>query len=191
MCFRLLCHYLHHGGKNGLLTEMTELYRKVEYRDVDGQLDTVWIPPLVLADSAFGLEAWQMTPYKRDNGSGTGPERQFNWSHSSARVCVEHAFGRLKGRFRLLLQKHKTSWEMGAQSIMAAMVLHNFLGMEQDSFIVEWAEGVDELEETNAGHWTEQDAVEDRGTEPAMVIKQGLTMFLFQQGRRVRRERNR
>jgi len=170
---------------------MTELYRKVEYKDIDGEVATVWVPPLVLADSAFGLETWQMTPYKRDNGSGTGPERQFNWQHSSARVCVEHSFGRLKGRFRLLLQKHKTSWKMGAQSIMAAMVLHNFLGMERDSFIVEWAAGVDELEGVSQAHCGGEDDVEDIGTESAVVIRQGLTMFVSQQGRRARRERNR
>lgn len=65
--------------------------------------------------------------------------------HSSARVKVEHAFVRLKGRFKLLLTTHRTLWGMGTRSLLGAMVRHNFSGLEDDIFVPEWANGVEEL----------------------------------------------
>ncbi len=130
-----------------------------------------------------------MTPHKGDNLAGTSAERRFNWIHSSARVIVEHAFGRLKGRFRLLLGNHRTAWSTGAQSILAAMVLHNFLGQEGDAFMQEWAEGVVELGDRDGDQ--QEDGVAGDTVDSAVQIKQGLTDFFFQQERPIRRARNR
>jgi len=146
---------------------------------------------MVLADSAFGLEAWQMTPFKSDNGAVSKKQRRFNWIHSSARVVVEHAFGRLKGRFRLLLGTHRTSWQLGAHAVMAAMVLHNFLGLQNDDFLADWAEGVEELDSSGEGTEDTMGSVVTEQLEAAMVFKDGLTDFFMQQGRPVRRNRNR
>jgi len=172
-----------------LLLQYPTLYKDLEYLDRMGHLATLHVPPLVLADSAFGMETWQMTPYKGDNLAATSAERRFNWIHSSARVVVEHAFGRLKGRFRLLLGTHRTAWRTCAQSILAAMVLHNFLGQEGDAFMQEWAEGVVELGDRDGVQ--PQEAVAQDMLESAVQIKQGLTDFFFQQERPVRRPRNR
>ena len=177
--------------QEGLLERMYGLYREIRYLDAQGQQCSVHVPPMVLADSAFGLDTWQMTPYKGETGSGTGPERTFNWAHSSARVAVEHAFGRLKGRFRLLLHTHKTSWRMGARSVMAAMVLHNFLGMQDDLFLPDWAEGVEELANEIGAGLELTDVVSNREVRCAVDLKRSLTDFFVQQGRRERRERNR
>lgn len=158
---------------------------------MNGRPASVQVLPTVLADSAFGLETWQMTPCKGENGTGSGPERRFNWVHSSARVIVEHAFGRLKGRFRLLLTTHRTSWSMGTRSVLGAMVLHNFLGLQDDSFVPEWADGVEELVE--AVEVQEQDGAQEPRERLgcALEIKQGLTAFFMQQERPCRRQRNR
>lgn len=177
--------------KEGLLERMHGLYKEIRYLDAHGQQCSVHLPPMVLADSAFGLDTWQMTPYKGDTGTGTGPERTFNWTHSSARVVVEHAFGRLKGRFRLLLHTHRTSWRMGAQSVMAAMVLHNFLGMHDDLFLPDWAEGVEELEDERGADLELPNLVGNGEVRCAVDLKRILTEFFVQQGRRERRDRNR
>lgn len=170
---------------------MHGLYKSVGFLDQRGHFQTVQVPPVVLADSAFGLYTWQMTPYKGDNGSGTSPERRYNHVHSSARVVVEHSFGRLKGRFRLLLRTHRTSWKQGARTVMAAMVLHNFLGIEHDLFVDEWADGVDELQDVfDSGHGVASEYA-NVDCEPAMVLKEGLTRFFVQRGRGQQRERNR
>lgn len=132
-----------------------------------------------------------MTPFKSDNGAVSKKQRRFNWIHSSARVVVEHAFGRLKGRFRLLLGTHRTSWQLGAHAVMAAMVLHNFLGLQNDDFLADWAEGVEELDSSGEGTEDPMGSVVTEQLEAAMVFKDGLTDFFMQQGRPVRRNRNR
>jgi len=177
--------------QDGLLLKFPSLYMELQCQDNNGRPYSFQVPPLVLADSAFGLETWQMTPYKADNTTHDGPQRRFNWVHSSARVVVEHAFGRLKGRFRLLLHSHRTSWNMGTRSILAAMVLHNYLGLKQDSFRPEWADGVEELGHAVPG--TEEQVPGSDGEELgcALDIKQKLTTYFMQQVRPQRRPRNR
>lgn len=170
---------------------MQRLYKTIAFLDATGQPCSLQLPPLVLADSAFGLEPWQMNPYKSDSGPLTGKQRRFNWYHTSARVVVEHAFGRLKGRFRLLLRTHKTSWKLGSHSVMAAMVLHNYLGLENDDFLDDWTEGVEELGSHGGSTQDAGGRAEAVPLEAAMVYKEGLTSLFMQQGRPVRRNRNR
>lgn len=93
---------------------MHGLYKEIRYLDAHGEQWSVHLPPMVVVDSAFGLDTWQMISYKGETGTGTGLERTFNWTHSFARVVVEHASSRLKDRFRLLLHTHRTSSRMGA-----------------------------------------------------------------------------
>lgn len=56
---------------------------------------------VLLGDSAYPSLTWLISPFK-DNGNLTDEQKRFNFLHSSARVVIEHAFGLLKGRFRLL-----------------------------------------------------------------------------------------
>lgn len=170
---------------------MRRLYKTISFLDNSGHSVNLQVPPLVLADSAFGLEAWQMTPFKTENGVVSTRQRRFNWVHSSARVVVEHAFGRLEGRFRLLLGTHRTSWQLGSHAIMAAMVLHNFLGLENDEFLTDWADGVEEFHGSEEGTEDTMGSATTEQPEAAMVYKEGLTALFVQQGRRARRDRNR
>ena len=59
----------------------------------------VQIPALILGDSAYALSEWLMKSFT-DRGNLTPDESSFNIKHSTTRVVVENAFGRLKGRFR-------------------------------------------------------------------------------------------
>lgn len=80
---------------------------------------------------------------------------------------------------------------MGTRSILAAMVLHNYLGLKNDSFRPEWADGVEELGHVMQG--TQEQVSESDGEELgcALDIKQKLTMYFTQQVRSQRRPRNR
>eukprot|EP00963_Diacronema_lutheri_P000046 scaffold1_cov375-Pavlova_lutheri.AAC.46 len=162
---------------------MHRLYKPISFHDTSRYTITLQLPPMVLADSAFGLEAWQMTPFKSDNGAVSKKQRRFNWIHSSARVVVEHAFGRLKGRFRLLLGTHRTSWQLGAHAVMAAMVLHNFLGLQNDDFLADWAEGVEELESSGEGTKRPIGSVVTEQLQGAMMFKDGVTSSCDTDGR--------
>ncbi|XP_034317149.2 uncharacterized protein [Magallana gigas] len=53
----------------------------------------------IIADSAYPLRNWLMTPF-RDNGRLNAQQRRFNQRLSVARQIVERVYGHLKGRFR-------------------------------------------------------------------------------------------
>ena len=56
----------------------------------------VYIPSLLLVDSAFPMETWLMKPYS--NAVLTKDQRYFNYRPSRARMVVEGGYGQLKGR---------------------------------------------------------------------------------------------
>lgn len=53
----------------------------------------IFVPPLLLADLAFPMEAWLMKPYS--NAVLTKQQRYFNYRLSRARMVVEGAYGQL------------------------------------------------------------------------------------------------
>ena len=61
------------------------------------QLEGKDIPLLILGDPAYPLLPWLMNPYS-DTATTTPQEKNFNYRQSRARMVVENAFGRLKGR---------------------------------------------------------------------------------------------
>lgn len=51
----------------------------------------------------------------------------FNHAHSSLRNAIEHCFGILKNKWRILKQMPSYPIEKQAEIIVACMVLHNFI----------------------------------------------------------------
>ena len=81
------------------------------------------MPPVILADSAFPLKNWLLKPYT--NAILSPKQRYFNYRLSRARIVIEGAYGQLKGRFRVLLQKCESSCEQVKVMTLECFVLHN------------------------------------------------------------------
>jgi hypothetical protein len=85
----------------------------------------------IIGDSAYPLRTWLLTPF-RDNGFLNTAEKRYNRKFSSGRVTIEHVFGLLKGRFRILLNLN-VNVENASKIIYACCVLHNFCFLNNDT----------------------------------------------------------
>lgn len=108
--------------------ESSYLYTKLEngtfFPNVKRMINGVEIPVLIVADSAYSLSETIMKPYPE--GTATASQRCFNECLSRARIHVEHAFGRLKGRWRTLMKRNDSKTSNLKYIVIACIVLHNF-----------------------------------------------------------------
>ena len=97
----------------------------------------VSVPLVILGDVAYPLLPWLMKPYL-ENASTTRQQRNYNYRHSRARMIVENAFGRLKGRWHCLL-KRIDSHVLNVPNIVASCtVLHNMCEIYGDHCSQNW-----------------------------------------------------
>ena len=101
------------------------------------------IPLTTVGDSAFPSRPWLLKPYQE--GTRVLVERHFIMRLSSARVVSEHAFGMLKGRWRILFKKNDCALENIQVVIMTCILLHNICIARKDPCNPRWKLKVDEL----------------------------------------------
>lgn len=99
----------------------------------------------IIADGIFPLLTWLMKPYLRsERGTGarnTNPiQNNFNKRLSRARNTIEDAFGRLKGRWRILSKRIDFDVENTKIIIRACIVLHNLCESRKDLYLNKWTE---------------------------------------------------
>ena len=100
-------------------------------------------------------------------------QQHFNSILSSARMVVEGALGRLKGRFRCLLRRNDTTLKYLPVKIAACCVLHNICETRGDDFQEECDMHVndDHENESTASAATPADST-------AQEIRQALTVLI-------------
>ncbi|CAG8812667.1 13834_t:CDS:1, partial [Dentiscutata erythropus] len=86
----------------------------------------------LLADSAYPLLPWIITPFKDPLGPNAQQQKYYNTIHSKTRVVVEQAFGRLKARFPFLKYMRLKDTIKGTNIIDIALILHNFVEKNND-----------------------------------------------------------
>uniref|UniRef100_A0A672HFQ1 DDE Tnp4 domain-containing protein n=1 Tax=Salarias fasciatus TaxID=181472 RepID=A0A672HFQ1_SALFA len=102
-------------------------------RDIGG----VDVGYYILGDSAYPLQRWLMKPFL-DTRRLTAGQQLLNRKISRARVVVENAFGRLKGRWRCLLKRNNSDLTLVKSMVLACCALHNLCESHGEDFNTEW-----------------------------------------------------
>ncbi|GLJ06678.1 hypothetical protein SUGI_0044900 [Cryptomeria japonica] len=79
----------------------------------------------IVGDGGYPLLPWLITPF---SGAATDDKKSFNFKLSSTRIVVEHAFGKLKGVWRILNSKMcHPNLQMLPKTIFVCCILHNIM----------------------------------------------------------------
>ncbi|XP_063284820.1 uncharacterized protein LOC134612308 [Pelobates fuscus] len=97
----------------------------------------------VLGDSAYPLQNWLLKPFP-DNGRLTLEQQTYNKKTSRARVVVENAFGRLKGRWRCLMKRNDSDIALVKSMVLTCCALHNLCERHGEDFHQDWNTSAEE-----------------------------------------------
>ena len=95
-----------------------------------------------LADAGYAISKFCLVPYRgvryhlkewmRGNQQPVNKEELFNLRHSSLRNVVERIFGVLKKRFPIVVLMSSYDFEFQCDIVLGAMMLHNFIRINQE-----------------------------------------------------------
>ena len=131
----------------------SSLYKKANHGTIfpnwTSKIGSIDVPLVILGDPAYPLLTWLMKPYL-ENASSTAKERLFNYRQSRARMVVEDAFGRLKGRWRCLMKRMDTNVCNVPNIVASCVVLHNVCELYGDHCHQDWIVDVETTRTTNS-----------------------------------------
>ena len=101
------------------------------FTDKNCVVDGVATPPIPLGNGTFPLRSWIMKPH---GDAVLSPKKvYFNYRLSRVRMITECAFGKLKGRFKVLFLKCESKMETVKIIGLACDVLHNLFIDKEDT----------------------------------------------------------
>ena len=142
-------------------------------KDKIEKINGVNMPLVILPDAAYPLLPWVMKPFSA-NGKLSQKQLHFNYRLSRARMVVENAFGRLKGRWRCLLKQNEASIQQMNQIVTACCILHNICEINREKF--DEALCSDQHEPSTATSITTSETQSARADE----IRKALVEYCFQ-----------
>ena len=102
-------------------------------------LNGIDVPVVIIGDPAYPLKRWLMKGFP-NTGRLTREQTNFNFRLSSARMVVENAFGRLKGRWRRLLKRNDVDTAFASEVAAVCCILHNVCEVYREQYYPEWDE---------------------------------------------------
>ena len=103
---------------------------------------------MILGDPAYPGLPWLMKPYA-ENAHTTAGQRHFNYRQSRARMVVENAFGRLKGRWRCLLKRLDVKLHNVTNIVATCVILHNLCELHGDLWPIEIDDMSDDMSDSS------------------------------------------
>lgn len=91
-------------------------------------------PYALVGDAAYPCRPWMLAPYKGHKDGLSREEYHWNFVQSSTRMCVERAFGMLKGRWRILLKRMDVHLKSVPELVTVCLLLHNMCIIFGDNF---------------------------------------------------------
>ena len=91
-------------------------------------------PYTLVGDAAYPCRPWMLAPFKGSKDGLSREEYHWNYVQSSTRMCVERAFGMLKGRWRILLKRIDVHLKNVPDLVATCLVLHNMCIVFGDTF---------------------------------------------------------
>ena len=118
-----------------------------------------------------------MKPFPR-SGNISPAQRRYNYRQSRARMVVENAFGRLKGRWRCLLKRYDCHISMIPATVGTCCTLHNICETHFEEFNDEWLSEVNNT--IQHLHIEQPDRCSDRncGSPSAVEIRNAIVSWI-------------
>jgi len=101
---------------------------------IEGKLQ----PYKLIGDAAYPVRPWMYCPFKGGKTTLSGKEANWNFIQSSTRMCVERAFGILKGRWRMIMKRSEIPLKNMPDIVATCIVLHNLCIVNNEGIEEDW-----------------------------------------------------
>ncbi|XP_013883252.1 putative nuclease HARBI1 isoform X3 [Austrofundulus limnaeus] len=91
----------------------------------------------IVGDPVYPLKDWLLKPYSV-NEQLTSKKQMFNEKAHQVRIMVDHAFGRLKGRWQCLSKKNECDISHAKSMALTCCALHNLCESRGETFDPSW-----------------------------------------------------
>ena len=145
-----------------------------DYSNLSRVIDNHFIEPFLIGDPACPLSKHLMKNYLGSNL--TTENEDFNYRLSRARIQIERAYGRLKGRWRGLLKALDCDLDKVVLHVTSACILHNMCEERKECYLDDW----DRLGEDEIGDLPRPDLLNDNDADDnANIIRNALARYLY------------